>query len=349
MVRAVTLALTVEKTTPARDSHVDPVALDLSMRARHRYFQGVRGIGAAIGLFEQALEHAPDHPTILAGYAMAQIRRFTFEEAHEAGGEKGRQAAEKALAVAPRLGEARVALANWHLAVGDNLLAAREVRQTLKDAPGLADAHDLAAKMLLEAGAFEPGLSRARSAIALEPRLTGADWLIPRAYALRGEVKKAVESFPPIPEATGEPASYWLNRARMAFWTRDVAFAEEWFPKLRDDPKTPPGAIAMLGFIVKGFDPVMAIAAVEASASAPGKAMRRRQFFCQIRAEIFGYMGDTARSLLGLTDANKCELFDIAWVEGCPLLEAVRSDPAYGPIRDAVAARAKAVRKELLE
>jgi hypothetical protein len=75
--------------------------------------------------------------------------------------------------------------------------------------------------------------------------------------------------------------------------------------------------------------------------------VRRRQFFCQIRAEIFGFMGDTERSMRGLVDANQCELFDIAWLEGCPLLEALRREAAYGPIRDAVAARARLVRQEL--
>jgi tetratricopeptide (TPR) repeat protein len=190
-------------------------------------------------------------------------------------------------------------------------------------------------------------LARARSALALEPRLARADWMIPRAYLLRGDFAKAVESFPPVPASQGEPGAYWLNRARAAFWMRDVEFATEWFPKLRAQEHTPPGAVAMLGLIVKDRDVETGIPAVELSASAPGKSVRRRQFFCQIRAEIFGFMGDTERSMRGLVDANQCELFDIAWLEGCPLLEALRREAAYGPIRDAVAARARLVRQEL--
>jgi len=93
MVKAVALALTVESHAPVREVNASPVAMDLYLRARHRYFQGfASNLGAAIELFEQALSHSPDDPMILAAYAMALARQFSFVDVKDAS-KKGRAAA----------------------------------------------------------------------------------------------------------------------------------------------------------------------------------------------------------------------------------------------------------------
>ncbi len=346
MVRAVSLALTVESGAPVREVAADPIAIDLYLRARHRYFQGgPDGTRAAIELFEQALARTPDNPTILSGYAMVLTRHFSFDETAEDSGGKGRHAAELALAAAPQLGEARVALATCLLAEGDHVGAAREARQALASSPGLSDAHDLCGRLLLEAGAIEQGMARARSALALEPRLSVSDWMLARAHLLGGDVAAARELFRKDHDPHAQPTSYWLNRARFALWLRDDAFGREWLPKLQAQGTAPAGALAMLSLLA-GDDSNLeeALRFVELAASAPGRAARRRQFFCQIRAEIHGFRGEGALCLRAVLDADRAGLFDRSWLEGCPLLAEVRTDPAYLTAREEVRGRAQAVR-----
>src|SRR5262249_17907049 len=136
---AIAAALTLQRSAPARVAPTDPRALDLYLRARHAFRRGWReDIAVAIPLFQEALAlppsrealgPAPDAPTILAGYARAELRRFMFntEAADAADAERnGRAAAEKALALAPRLGEAHAALANLKWVLGDHVGSARD-------------------------------------------------------------------------------------------------------------------------------------------------------------------------------------------------------------------------------
>jgi serine/threonine-protein kinase len=345
MVKAVAQALTVESHAPVREAKIDPAAVDLYLRARHHYFQGWSvSMPIALDLFEQALRLAPDDPMILSGYAMALARQYSFnDETVDAGG-KGRRAAERALASAPHLGEARIALANCLLAEGDHVGAAREARQSLASSPGLADAHELCGRMLLESGAIDAGLARVRSAVALEPRLSVANWMLARTYVMRGEIQEAVDLFREEPKDQAQ-AVYWLNRARIALWTRDRDFGGEWFPRLKERKGVPPGVLAMLGMLADdgSFGPPSMVM-VERASSASGRAMRRRAFFSQIRAEIHSFGGDLAASVQAMVDGDQAGLFDVAWVEGCPLLAAVRAQPGYAAVHESIAARARSIR-----
>ncbi len=47
--------------------------------------------------------------------------------------------------------------------------------------------------------------------------------------------------------------------------------------------------------------------------------------------------------LASLEDAERVALFDIAWLDRCPLFDPYRNDPQFAAVRASVAARADAV------
>src|SRR5262249_47948146 len=50
------------------------------------------------------------------------------------------------------------------------------------------------------------------------------------------------------------------------------------------------------------------------------------------------------RALAAVARSEAAGLFDLAWMDGCPLLTPLRALAAWAPLRDAVAARATRIR-----
>src|SRR5262249_18400761 len=94
---AIAESLTVVRTRPARETPSDPGVLDLYLRARHEYHKGgATHVTRAVGLFEEALKRAPNDARVLAGYALAQMRRLAVEESSEGAAHVALRAAERA-------------------------------------------------------------------------------------------------------------------------------------------------------------------------------------------------------------------------------------------------------------
>jgi hypothetical protein len=74
---------------------------------------------------------------------------------------------------------------------------------------------------------------------------------------------------------------------------------------------------------------------------------RRRAYFAQLAAEAAARSGDLETCLTMLLRANSEGLFDLHWLDRCPLLEPVRTEPRYAVIRTDVAARAEAIHDAL--
>ncbi|MEO6419738.1 MAG: protein kinase, partial [Polyangiaceae bacterium] len=161
MADAVANALAVDRHGGSRATVADPVALDLYLRGRHEFHRGwSEATKRSIELFSEALARVPNDPVILSAYAMAQLRMFSYGVDADVGATIARQAAEKARSVAPNLPEPHLALATIALAVGDQEGAARELRRVFELGSGLADAHDLLGRVLVEAGLPDEGLRR---------------------------------------------------------------------------------------------------------------------------------------------------------------------------------------------
>jgi serine/threonine protein kinase len=330
---------------PKREAPTDPIAIDLFLRARHEYQKNwASNVETAIGLFEKALERAPDEPMILSGYAMALMRRFSYGSKPEESGEVGRAAATRALAAAPHLGEARVALAAYLLNIGDAAGAARETRAALATAPSLADAHDLCGRLLVEAGALDEGIAHLRTARISEPRLAMTALDLARALVLRGDREESEEVLSRVPEDAGTANLYWVMRGRLALWTRDTERAKRWHSELVARGNVFAGALAMLAIASGQSLEAPQFIVLQEHAKAPGSATRRRSFFGQVAAEIRAFLGDADACLAAMDVADSNGLFDVTWLDRCPLLDFVHGHERFASVKKHASERARGVR-----
>jgi hypothetical protein len=129
------------------------------------------------------------------------------------------------------------------------------------------------------------------------------------------------------------------HRSRMILWKRDVRAAEAFKPTFTDDKFSLKSAHTMLDIVIGRDVPPDRFFQPPAYGG-----LRLKSFYAQLRAETYAYRGDGARALDEIETACESSLYDIAWLEGCPLLELVRKEPRYAKARDIVSTRAAAVR-----
>jgi len=341
---AIAEALTLTGVPKARVAPSDPVAIDLYLRATHEYHQfWLENVKRAVELYEQALERAPNDPTILAACARARTR-IAFFGGDGAGKmlELAREAAERAVAGAPDLGESWVALATVRLMSGDAPGAVRAVTTALSKSKGLAPAHDLLGRILIEVGRTDEALAHLRTALSIDPSATVLRFEIARASALLGnwaDVDRLMDH--PVAQPSDLIARF-LFRARLCLWRGEG----ELHPDLNDPPVLGP-EMGALGDPAALFDMFRTRELTEtyretldkaAQRSNPGS--RRRTLFFQVNTEIYGYVFEVDHALAALAEAIDSGLIDLLWMDPCPVLDPVRQDARFAPLRARVAQRA---------
>jgi serine/threonine-protein kinase len=343
---AIAEALTVRRSAPARRAPSDARALDLYLRARHAFHRGWRDdTEQSIALFEQALALAPNDPTILAGYARAQLRRFMFDTEAKGADEaeaKGCAAAERALALAPNLGEARAALANLKWLLGDHVGCARDLREAVRIAPSSSDVNELYGRMLLEAGEPAKAVACLSAAVALEPSIEMASGDLLRARALLGDWSAFEAAIEEEPRAGAQPSSRYFLLARLTMWRRDAALvpaARRCFERVEFPLK--PQVLRLLDFVEAGRGQGDVESEIVPWGRVVGRARRRPMFFRQLAAEVNAYVSNEQETLRAIEDADALGLIDVTWTDRCPLFDALRDKPAFRAPRDRIAARAK--------
>jgi serine/threonine-protein kinase len=345
---AIAEALTLHRSAPARAAPSDPRALDLYLRARHAFRRGWRpDIAEAIDLFRQALALAPDDPTILAGYARAELRRFMFNtEAADAdkAEQQVREAAGKALAIAPKLGEAHAALANLKWVMGDHVGSARALREAIRIAPSSGEVNELYGRMLLEMGAAERGVDVLAAAAALDPELqgsvSGSDLL--RGRALLGQWTAFESELQREPTREMGAGQHYFLMTRLAMWRRDPAAAatlrrhvESMTFALREE------VLRMLELAQTSKVPEGIQETLAQWGRVAGRARRRPMFFRQLAAEALAFLNDEGGAVRCMAEGDALGLVDVTWADRCPLFEPMRASPLFVAVRDRIAARAK--------
>jgi tetratricopeptide (TPR) repeat protein len=250
------------------------------------------------------------------------------------------RAAERARAVAPNAGEPLVALAAYHLVMGDYGAAAREVNDALRRAPSLPDVHDLCGRILVEVGRPEEGIAFLERALLLEPRIGRARADILRVSALLGDWHRAETLYSAIPASEVEQNGLWFLRARIALWRRDVEWAlvaAREMPKGLSLRENVEGLCAIISTstIADGVT-----ARIDALGKVTGRVRRRPIFFRQLKAEILAYVADEDGALAAIEDAAALGLIDVVWLDHCPLFRAMRGSRRYAAAHKLVADRA---------
>lgn len=341
---AIAEALTVRRVA-VRLKPSDPIVVDLYLQARHEYHKSlIDPDNKAIALFAQAYERAPDDPMILSGYAMALLRRFGIEEGQDVLGDVALEMAERALAIAPEMAEAKLALARVRFNMGDPLTAMKTLGIALRESPGLAEAHDIVGRVLIEVGRPAEGAAHLKKATELDPLVNNFGGEYARIHALRGEWEKCDALLVDIPEDVSHLNFYWLTRVRLAIWKRDRVYAAHLLEKIMERPFTvQPIAVSICQLIIQGEVLPDVQRAILMGARASGRATRRRAFFCQLAAEVSAYLGAEDDALSAMEDSVDAKLIDIFWLDHCPLFDTMRSHPRFIAVRKTVDARAKEI------
>ncbi len=334
-------ALTGDREGPSRKAPTDSMAVDLYLRARRALARGWSGLGdleAAVTLFEQGLDRAPENPSLLAGLAMALARRLNVpSELPPEPPDRARALAEKAVALAPEQPEPWLALGTLHHITSAWPLAVTALRQALHRAPGLIEAHKLLATIQLEVGQADEALFRLETVLTLDPTLAEVRTDLARGNALLGRWERADRFLDIASEDAGVSLGRDLARARLALWRRGEAPDVEWPSDGRP--------AAVLGRTLEtamrtGNLPAPGMQLLDAGIARSVPGSRLRPLLLQVRAELRAWAGDREAALDSIEQAVASGLYDVLWLDRCPLFDAVRRHPRFAIACDAVAQRA---------
>jgi eukaryotic-like serine/threonine-protein kinase len=303
----------------------------------------------ATALFEEALQLAPDNPTVLSGYALAKLRRFALDMddrvAADEAGEVGRKAAERALALAPQMGEPRAALAAMHWALAEWNAAAKMVREALALSPSNPDLFDLYGQMLAEVGKLDAALAVIRTASSLEPHNTRLLVDMARVKALGGDWSGYDAMIAAAPTDPSSLNGYFWGAARLMLWRKDQLRASELLQAtegLTFDLRDRVRQIANLVLVGSAYQEQV-MEELKRWTVVNSRARRRPIFFHQVAAEAQAFVGNADGVLEMVESADSLGLLDKAWMDACPLLEPYRRESRFRAASARVSERAAEV------
>ncbi len=335
----------LEQSSSRQDPMPTSDALDLYLRAREAYRFPARAY-EAVDLFTGALRHAPNSPLINAGLSIALLRQWMMlvrdpgSLAHRA-----IQAAQRAIDVAPQLGEPYLAQGLVSLHQGDIVGAVRGLRDAITRAPSLADAHGQLGGMLTEMGRIDEGRKRLEAAKRLDPTTLGFLVEARRDLLLKGDWGEAGDTIDQV-ELSDHPLIAQMQFVRFAAYRNRIDEIRRIKESMRSQPADPFGVdkvvIGLAEFYLGEVPFQASYDALTSGVGASGVSARRYCFAMQLKAEVAGFAGRPELAHEAIEFADKRSLIDLLWLDHCPLLSDVRADPRYVPLRERVAERVNA-------
>ncbi len=350
--RAIADALTGSLLVPERGTQ-DPLAAEMYLRARAEQraaYHSKERTEKVVGLFDTAVSLAPKDPHVLSGAALSHARLAFFSDGAQITVERERaqEFADRAIAIAPHLGDPWVAVATLRSHDADFVGAGRALASALRFAPNTAKARELLGSLLLEVGELDQGIDLLLGALELDPSCIDPRWDLVRGLGLRGDLDRAWEVVT-LPCADTSVMQRARVRARLALWypderSRAIVLAE----------KLPvPGVLAMVVDTMQQFFRTGKLSDENRAfydMSSTSGSIRVRLIALQAYAEITAAAKeDVAMSLVHVRNAVDLGLLDAAWMDGCPLLGEMRKEPSWPELRGRVEERAMGVRAAVRE
>ncbi len=329
-----------------RRGPADPEARDAYRRARKLYVAfGLPRAREAIEVLRSAHASWPNDPWITSALGAALTRAWVLS-----GGQDTAQIAEaeelslRALAIDSSIGETYNTIGILRLQQGETRAAVRAFQEAIARSPLLAEAHEYLGRLLSETGHPEEGLRRLDLAIRLEPSSVAAHWERARTFALLGDRERAESALERSIANAGMSTAQVTQRARLSLWWQDAQMAEKLIVDL-ESLTTPLPLISeqmlpLLKAVVQGEPLGEQVEWFKMIAANLSGSPRQRAFFNQLAAEFYGAAKRSTEALAALADAVQLPLVDLLWLDKCPVLAPLRSDPSFARSRAIVASRA---------
>jgi hypothetical protein len=323
----------------------DAGSLDLWLRARVEGRATVPfAMDRAVALFERAIARTPDDLWILAGYAATLVDRFRDAETPSSDLREALGMAERVIGATDTLGEAWLARAMVRLELGDPCGAVTDLARAGRAMPGYAGVRALRGRILLEVGEASRAERHLERATALEPAL--AEPRLDRALAA-GMAGAFDHANAIVDELLGHRVGLseaWLVAARLALWSGDVSRARALRQELESVSFERSERAGYVLDAAIGDPSAVGLDYFAWLAEADPAAHRRTASARRIEAELAIASGDLAHALEAVDAATSTRGFaDLSWLDGCPLLEPIRSSPRFASLRSEAANRAQEV------
>ncbi len=318
----------------------NPTAFDAHLRAANAYRRfgpmnlaagalNEQGLREAIAAYTEAIREDTDYALAYAGRSLAFA---DFARALVKGPEVGNYLnraevdARKAIALAPELADAHLALANFFVGTLDFASAAQEYERALALAPGNAG-------ILREYGAFavligrtEPGLAAARRLLVLDPLNSANQFGLGVSLVFARRYGEAITAFADAQARTPQdPAvNMWLG---ISFYLSGD-FQSARIPCEKAGNINGPWCLAMI------YDKLGQHAKAEAMLARVVALGGDR--FAEGYADIYAQWGDTARALDWLEAAVRNRDPYLAYTKANPFFDPLRKEPRYQAIERAL-------------
>lgn len=325
----------------------DAQAIEKYFKAKQIYHSSAADrLPESIALFEEILVGRENDPKLLSSYALAQARQWFFGNLEAA--DKARAAAERALQAAPNSGESLLAMAVVKFQDADLAGAVLVLRQALQRAPTLAEAHDLLGRILIETGPLQEGMRALVIAMDIDPSLLRLRVELARVHELQGHHKQADEMFA---KSSSSPLSAGYTaalRARICLWRRDRALAHKLLEEIDAGLPLTDAMRSMLEAVAfnRSIDLQKMIDSLPIRRSG---SQRGVTLFHQLSTEWACFRGDYEQALRSLSPAVDNGLMDLMWLDNCPLLKPLATDPHFQALRRIVESRARKVQAALVQ
>lgn len=335
------LALAAGLHAPARkrDERDDPEAVEMYLRAFQNQdrFQG--DPIAWLDLLVQARDRSPNNARIVSAYAVGHAV-VGLQPGVDAAAllDRAREAAERALELAPHLAEPWVAIARVRFASNNAAGAVRALGRALQNGPSVAAANDLLGRIFAEIDHTIEAQEFLRRALWLDDSLNFARVDLARLAALYGDWDQATTLCGDT--HLRSPSVYGTIAPRLSLWAGKPIGPTATMP-----PHT--YASTLLGLYQETLagaplDEVRRKTLLEAR-TALDPQTRLGRMVGQFAAELHAYAGDLDGALMWLEQSVKDGLEDLAWIRHCPLLDPLRKHRRFERALHTVESRASAI------
>jgi tetratricopeptide (TPR) repeat protein len=295
-----------------------------------------QGIAAAEAMHAEV----PDDPWVLAILGLGLMRLWYSTGSVDAKlVARAEELALRAIDLEPTAADGYSAIGSIRLGMCDYRAALRAMQEALRHNPRLAEAHYLIGTVLGEIGSFDECLRRLELALRLDPSyviMRGGHSLM---LALLGKKTEALQTLEEA-RALGGAAQLVPAETRLVVWWHEPERAAALVERM-SSVKTGGAweqAIPFMRAYAEG-KPFEGVDRALAALAGPEVAPRRRGVMYEIFAEYYADQGDETRAFRYLDEAMKLPFIDIAWLDLCPALAAIRPSPRFAEIRAKTAAR----------